>query len=92
MIWAVLHHHFGSHDTCDDWCTWLQNKDNPEALKKLQGERHHTLPTNSCLDEALLGLLHEWHINKCESLNTFIIKFVWKNKALMHLAISLFTG
>jgi hypothetical protein len=35
MIWAVLYHHFGVHDTCGDWMPWLCNKDNPEALKTL---------------------------------------------------------
>jgi hypothetical protein len=35
MIWAVFYHNFGIHNTCGEWCKWLQNKDNPEELKNI---------------------------------------------------------
>ncbi len=92
IIWAILHHHFGSHDNCDDWCAWLQNKDNPKALKKFfyhckvkdvaLYQQIMGIWNTYCLDEALLDLHHEWHTNKCESLNQFVTKFILKSKHL----------
>jgi hypothetical protein len=69
MVWEVLHHHFGCHDTCGDWCTWLHNKDNPKALKKLHYfckikdaalyQQILTIWESYCSDEALHDLHHE---------------------------------
>jgi hypothetical protein len=34
MVWAVLHHHFGCHETCGPtWCPWLKSHDKPEERK-----------------------------------------------------------
>jgi hypothetical protein len=88
MIWAVLYHHFDVHDTCGSWCRSLKYKDNEEELKKL----HYRCKTKNsklfgelkeiwevyCTDECLKDVHHEWHTNKCESMNMFIAKFIPK--------------
>ena len=88
MIWAVLYHHFDIHDTCGDWSrsTWFKN--NEEELKKLHYRcktKHSELYSQLleiwevyCTDESLQDVHHEWHTNKCESLNNFIAKFIPK--------------
>jgi hypothetical protein len=92
MIWAVFFHHFGIHDTCGDWCRSLKYKDNPEELKKLFyrcKEKDSLLYQQLfdiwevyCTDDALKEVHHEWHTNKCESMNQFISKFVRKSTYL----------
>jgi hypothetical protein len=92
MIWAVLYHHFNVHDTCGDWCRYLQNKENPEELKKLF---YRCKLKNAKLYEQLLEIWktygsdaslrqvhHAWHTNKCESMNQFIAKFIRKSEHL----------
>jgi hypothetical protein len=96
MVWAVLYHHFGIHDTCGPWCPWLRNKDNPEELKKLYYrdkvadkalyDQILELWESYCSDENLRSIHHAWHTNKCESMNNFIAKFVRKS---MHLCRSI---
>jgi hypothetical protein len=96
MVWALLYHHFGFHDTCDVWCSWLKNQDNPEELKKLFNwdkkkdkvlyEQILEIWTTYCSDEALHDIHHKWHMNKCESMNKFISKFILKT---MHLCRSI---
>jgi hypothetical protein len=91
-VWAVLHHHFGSHDTCGEWCPWLKNKDKPEELKKLFYrckdkdkafyEQILEVWNTYCSDKALHDIHHEWHTNKCESMNKFITKFINKSTHL----------
>jgi hypothetical protein len=91
-VWAVLHHHFGVHDTCGEWCPWLKHKNNPEELKKLfyrckTKDRAIYLQilevwNTYCSDQALRDIHHEWHTNKCESMNKFITKFVLKSTHL----------
>jgi hypothetical protein len=88
MIWAVFYHHFGIHDTCGEWCRYLQNKDNPEELKKLYYrckvknanlyQQLLDIWNQFCTDESLREVHHEWHTNKCESMNQFITKFIRK--------------
>jgi hypothetical protein len=91
-VWAVLHHHFGCHDTCGEWCPWLKNKDKPEELKKLFYGSKDTdkaiyeqileIWNTYCSDQALHEIHHEWHTNKCESMNKFITKFINKSTHL----------
>jgi hypothetical protein len=92
MIWAVFFHHFNIHDTCGDWCRSLKHKDDPEELKKLyyrSKEKDSLLYEQLkeiwevyCTDDALKEVHHEWHTNKCESMNQFITKFVRKSTYL----------
>jgi hypothetical protein len=92
MIWALLYHHFNIHDTCGEWCAYLRNKDKPEELKKLHYRSKEKNPKlyQQLLtiwevygtDEALKEVHHEWHTNKCESMNMFITKFVRKTSHL----------
>ena len=92
MIWAVFFHHFDIHDTCGDWCRSLKYKDDPEELKKLyyrSKEKDSLLYQQLfeiwevyCTDEALKEVHHEWHTNKCESMNQFITKFIRKSTYL----------
>jgi hypothetical protein len=108
IVWAVFYHHFGIHDTCGPWCLWLRNKDNPEELKKLfyrdkvadkaLYDQILELWETCCYDEELHDIHHEWHMTKCELMNQFETKFVWKTlhlcrsivgKARTYLAVSL---
>jgi hypothetical protein len=89
MMWNVLYHHFDVHDTCGDWCRSKQYCDNPEELKKLHyrskvedhwlNEQLHEIWEQYCTDESLEEVHHEYHTNKCESLNKFVTKFVDKS-------------
>ena len=92
-VWAVLHHHFGSHETCGDWCPWLRNEDNPEELKKLfyrskikdveMYQQILEIWETYCCDKALRDIHHEWHTNKCESMNKIHHKMCTKTTASM---------
>jgi hypothetical protein len=96
MVWAVFYHHFGMHDMCGPWCSWLRHKDNPEELKKLLYQdiikdaplydQILEIWKTYCFDEELRDIHHEWHMNKCESMETIISKFVLKT---MHLCRSI---
>jgi hypothetical protein len=91
-VWAVLHHHFGDHSTCGEWCPCLRKKDDPEALKKLfyrcktKNAKLYSqvlkIWNTYCSDKALHDIHHKWHTNKCESMNKFITKFVPKTTHL----------
>jgi hypothetical protein len=87
---AVLEHHFNSHRYCDDWCPakkWNKEDRLKNGLKyrsktthaKLyeQCKTHHDKFTS---EEALRDMYHEFHSNKCESLNGNITKYVPKHK------------
>jgi hypothetical protein len=87
---AVLEHHFNCHKYCDKWCpakTWNKEDKLKSALKYrdkirdndlyLQLKTHHDKFTT---EEALREMYHEFHSNKCESLNGNITKYVPKNK------------
>jgi hypothetical protein len=93
MVWSVLYHHFGKHDTCDvRWCRALQHKENPVELKKLHYrccekdawlyQQMLDIWNTYCTDAALRQLHHKWHTNKCESLNQFVTKFIRKSEHL----------
>jgi hypothetical protein len=98
MVWTVFYHHFGCHGTCGVWCPWLRHKYNPEELKKLfycdkikdvaLYDQILEIWKMYCSDEALLCDIHrKWHMNKCESMNKCISKFVLKT--IMHLYMSI---
>jgi hypothetical protein len=87
---AVLEHHFNSHRYCDDWCPakrWKKEDRlknalkyrsktlNPELYKEFKS--HHDKYTS---EEALRDMYHQFHSNKCESLNGNITKYVPKHK------------
>jgi hypothetical protein len=96
MVWAVLDHHFGCHDNCGPWCPWLKNQDKPEELKKLFYrdkikdkaiyDQILEIWRTYCSDKPLRDIHHEWHTNKCESMNNFICKFIPKTT---HLCMSI---
>jgi hypothetical protein len=87
---AVLEHHFNCHKYCDKWCPakkWKKEDRLRAALKYrnkvkdhdlyLQLKEHHDKFTS---EKALREMYHEFHSNKCESLNGNITKYVPKNK------------
>ena len=97
-VCAVLHHHFGCHDICGEWCPWfLKHKDNPEEWKKLFYrcktkdsaiyEQILEVWNTYCSDQTLRDIHHEWHTNKCELMNKFITKFILKST--QHLCMSI---
>jgi hypothetical protein len=96
MVWAILYHHFGCHGTCGAWCIGLKNKVNPEELKKLfyydkikdvtLYKQIFEIWTTYCSGKALCDIHHKWHMNKCESMNKCILKFILET---MHLCKSI---
>jgi hypothetical protein len=95
-VWAVLYHHFGDHSTCGEWCPARKHKDDPAELAKLfyrdkiadkaLYDQILKIWADYCSDDALRDIHHEWHTNKCESMNKFITKFIPK---YMHLCMSI---
>jgi hypothetical protein len=87
---AVLEHHFNCHKYCDKWCPakkWKKEDKLKSGLKYrnkvedkelyLQLKTHHDKFTS---EAALREMYHEFHSNKCESLNGNITKYVPKHK------------
>ena len=87
---AVLEHHFNNHEFCGEWCPAKKWKDDEKKMKLLKyrcKEKHSSLYQqmsaihNTYTDVwNLREIYHEFHSNKCESLNGFITKFLPKHK------------
>jgi hypothetical protein len=87
---AVLEHHFNNHEFCGEWCPanqWQEDEKKLKALKYRCKVKHEKLYEqmaaihNTYTDVwNLREIYHEFHSNKCESLNGFITKFLPKHK------------
>jgi hypothetical protein len=87
---AVLEHHFNNHIFCGEWCPANKWKDDEKQLRSLKyrckvkhTELYEQMSTihNTFTDVwNLREIYHEYHSNKCESLNGFITKFLPKHK------------
>jgi hypothetical protein len=87
---AVLEHHFNNHVFCGEWCPANKWKEDEKQLRSLKyrckvkhTELYEQMSTihNTFTDVwNLQEIYHEYHSNKCESLNGFITKFLPKHK------------
>jgi hypothetical protein len=88
---AVLEHHFNNHTFCGKWCPankWKDDERKKKALKYRCKVKHALLYEqmkaihNTYTDVwwNLQEIYHEFHSNKCESLNGFRTKFLLEHK------------
>jgi hypothetical protein len=85
---CVVEHHFNNHENCGDWCSakkWSGQEKIAKELKYRSKVKDAVLYSQIraihekfCTDEWLRDLWHDVHSNKCESLNSFLIKFLPK--------------